>query len=210
ENQYASFITNHDQDRVMSVLRGDSAKARLAASLLLTAPGVPFVYYGEEIGLTGEKPDERIRTPMPWSGARHGGFTRAAQPWQRLEKAYEARNVASQSADSASLLNHYRRLIHLRNAHPALLHGGFRGIDTGRDDVIAWERSAGQERLTVVANLSAQPMIGFVLRDRSASEELLHAAPLTDGQLARLDARTLYVLRTVSGDEGREDRKTSR
>ncbi len=210
ENQYASFITNHDQDRVMSVLQGDAGRARLAASLLLTAPGVPFIYYGEEIGLTGAKPDERIRTPMPWSGARHGGFTRASQPWERLEKGYEVRNVASQNADPDSLLNHYRRLIHLRSVHPALLRGGYTSIDTGRDDVIAWERSTDHERLVVVANLSARPVTGFVVRDRRASEELLHAAPLADGQLRSLEARTLYVLRTVSGDEGTVDRKTSR
>ncbi|GMQ79243.1 MAG: hypothetical protein BMS9Abin02_1810 [Anaerolineae bacterium] len=64
KNQYATFITNHDQNRVMSELDGDNQAAKVAASLLLTGPGVPFIYYGEEIGMMGVKPDEYIRRPM--------------------------------------------------------------------------------------------------------------------------------------------------
>ena len=78
----ATFLTNHDMERVWSaVSRGAPDEfllpiARLLATVLLTAPGTPFVYYGEEIGLAGAKPDERIRTPMPWTAADPGvGFT---------------------------------------------------------------------------------------------------------------------------------------
>ena len=53
DGNYATFLTNHDQNRVMSVLNGDIGKARVAASLLLTAPGTPFIYYGEELGQQG-------------------------------------------------------------------------------------------------------------------------------------------------------------
>ncbi len=60
--QYAVFLTNHDQNRVMSEFRGDTGSAKAAATLLLTNPGVPFIYYGEEIGMQGQKPDEHIRT----------------------------------------------------------------------------------------------------------------------------------------------------
>ena len=64
---YATFLTNHDQNRVMSVLNGKVEKAKLAAVMLLTSPGTPFIYYGEEIGMQGKKPDEDIRLPMQWS-----------------------------------------------------------------------------------------------------------------------------------------------
>ncbi|MEO8396069.1 MAG: alpha-amylase family glycosyl hydrolase, partial [Chloroflexota bacterium] len=64
--QYAAFLTNHDQNRVMGNLSGDVNKAKVAADLLLTQPGVPFIYYGEELGMSGTKPDERLRTPMQW------------------------------------------------------------------------------------------------------------------------------------------------
>ena len=75
-----------------------SGKLKLAAALLLTGPGVPFIYYGEEIGQIGAKPDESIRNPMPWSGDANGGFTQAAKPWERLQRGFETRNVAAKPA----------------------------------------------------------------------------------------------------------------
>ena len=163
EGSYATMITNHDQNRVASELREDPRRLRLAASLLLTAPGVPFLYYGEEIGQIGAKPDEMIRNPMPWTGGPNGGFTAAAAPWEPLQPGHERRNVAAQDADPDSLLHHYRRLVRLRQAEPALAVGAIRVLDTGRDDVIAYERTAGDRRLVVMANLSGSDIRGFRL-----------------------------------------------
>jgi alpha-amylase len=73
--RYSTFVRNHDQTRTLTALGGDVARAKLAATLLLTLPGLPFVYYGEEIGMSGDKPDERLRTPMQWSGSANAGFT---------------------------------------------------------------------------------------------------------------------------------------
>jgi glycosidase len=154
DRSYATMITNHDQNRVASELREDPRRLRLAATLLLTAPGVPFLYYGEEIGQIGAKPDEMIRNPMPWTGGPNGGFTAAAAPWEPLQPGHERRNVAAQDADPDSLLNHYRRLVRLRQAELALAVGAIRVLDTGRDDVLAYERTAGDRRLVVMANLS--------------------------------------------------------
>ncbi|MBT3391812.1 MAG: alpha-amylase, partial [Chloroflexi bacterium] len=75
EGNFATFLTNHDQNRTMSVFNGDLGKAKTAASLLLTAPGTPFIYYGEEIGMQGKKPDEDIRLPMQWSADQQAGFS---------------------------------------------------------------------------------------------------------------------------------------
>ena len=116
--RYATMITNHDQDRVASELDEDAARMKLAASILLTLPGVPFLYYGEEIGQVGEKPDEMIRNPMPWTGGVNGGFTAAGRPWEPLQPGHQRRNVAAQDADPDSLLNHYRKLVRLRQAGP--------------------------------------------------------------------------------------------
>jgi glycosidase len=196
-NRYATMLTNHDQDRVASELGEDLAKMKLAASLLLTAPGVPFIYYGEEVGQIGAKPDEMIRNPMPWSGGRHGGFTSAAKPWEPLQPGYERRNVAAEDTDAASLLNHYRRLIRLRESEPALSRGDYQNLETGREDVIAWQRSSGSRRLTVVSNLSGVEIRGFRLPGRASdrySSELLQGAVLPrDGSLT-LAPRTTYVL----------------
>lgn len=127
--QYAPFLANHDQDRVMTQLDGDTRQARAAASILLTLPGVPFVYYGEEIGMTGAKPDELIRTPMQWNDADNAGFT-SGIPWQPVNDDYEQVNVADQQDEPTSLLSHYRRLIAARNAHPALRAGAFLSAGT--------------------------------------------------------------------------------
>ena len=59
------FATNHDQDRIMSQV-GSVEKAKLASNIYLTLPGNPFIYYGEEIGMCGEKPDEKIRKKSWW------------------------------------------------------------------------------------------------------------------------------------------------
>jgi glycosidase len=166
--RYATMITNHDQNRVASELREDPRRLRLAATLLLTAPGVPFLYYGEEIGQIGAKPDEMIRNPMPWTGGANGGFTAAAQPWEPLQPGHAQRNVAAQDADPASLLAHYRRLVRLRQSEPALAIGDVRVLDTGRDDVLAFERSADGRRLTVIANLSNSEIRDYRLPGASA------------------------------------------
>lgn len=122
-NEFASFLTNHDQPRIATEVKGDAAALRAAASALLMGPGVPFVYYGEEIGLTGPKPDEKIRTPMPWSGTAFGGFS-TVKPWQALNPDFPERNVADQIKDVDSLLSRYRTLIKLRQSQPALSRGG--------------------------------------------------------------------------------------
>jgi glycosidase len=194
-NRFATMITNHDQDRVASVLREDLPRMKLAASLLLTAPGVPFVYYGEEIGQVGAKPDEMIRNPMPWTAGPNGGFTTAARPWEPLQPGHERRNVAVQDADPDSLLNHYRRLIRLRQVEPALARGEFRSLDTGRDDVVAWERTADGRRLLVLTNLSGDEIADYRLPGASLrlSAELLHGAAAGDSTALDLAARTTYV-----------------
>ncbi|HET9521693.1 MAG TPA: alpha-amylase family glycosyl hydrolase, partial [Candidatus Limnocylindrales bacterium] len=159
----ASFLTNHDQDRVASRLRGDEPSLALAARMLLSDPGVPFVYYGEEIGLTGEKPDERIRTPMPWDASRPGGGFTTGTPWEALEPGWEDRNVANQGQDPESLLSAYRGAIRLRLEHPALRGGETILLESDNDAVIATLRAAGAERLLVVANLGDAGVSDYAL-----------------------------------------------
>jgi len=194
-NRFATMITNHDQDRVASVLDEDPERLRLAAGLLLTLPGVPFLYYGEEIGQIGEKPDEMIRNPMPWTAGPNGGFTAAARPWEKLQPGHERRNVAAQDADPDSLLHHYRRLVRLRQSEPALSRGTVHALATGREDVIAWERSEGGRRLVVVANLGGETLPGFTIPGTDATAvtgELLHGTPVDSGT-ATLAPRRVHV-----------------
>jgi len=160
--QYASFLTNHDQDRAMSQLYGEVDKAKVAAALLLTSPGVPFIYYGEEIGMVGKKPDENIRLPMQWSGGENAGFS-GGRPWRQPDAGYSEVNVAAQTADPASLLSHYRALIKIRSEHPALRTGATEIVATGNPAVFAALRVFENETILVLVNLSEQPVRDYAL-----------------------------------------------
>jgi glycosidase len=152
---FAAFLTNHDQDRVASQLGGDASELRVAADLLLTGPGVPFIYYGEEIGMTGRKPDERIRTPMRWDATSPASGFSTHDPWEAMSDDPPTTNVAAESADPGSLLSHYRDLIRLRAAHPALAEGAFVPVTSDISSVVAGLRSSSTETALVLTNVSA-------------------------------------------------------
>ncbi|MFC1852998.1 alpha-amylase family glycosyl hydrolase [candidate division CSSED10-310 bacterium] len=105
-HQYGTFLTNHDQDRVFDVLQGSVDRAKLAASIYLTLPGIPYLYYGEEIAMAGVKPDEDIRRPMQWNAETNGGFT-TGEPWHDLNPNYPDYNVADMQSDPDSIWHHY-------------------------------------------------------------------------------------------------------
>ena len=165
-NRWSPFLRNHDQTRTRTELGGDSAtsmaRARVASALLLTMPGLPFVYYGEELGMVGNKPDERLRTPMAWTRGPNVGFT-TGKPWERLQDDSLVANVEAQERDARSLLNLHRRLIHLRARHAALDEGELVPVTTGNDAVAAYVRRAGNRAVLVVANLGASPRSGVTL-----------------------------------------------
>jgi glycosidase len=157
DNRFAPFLTNHDMNRVVSQLGGDINKAKNAAAMLLTAPGVPFVYYGEEIGMVGVKPDEDIRTPMQWSAEKHAGFTTGI-PWRAVNGDYPEVNVRSQSQDMESLLVLYQSLIEARNNHSALLKGDTYIVESEAGQVYSILRSDVDSYVLVVVNLGAEPL----------------------------------------------------
>jgi alpha-amylase len=161
--QYATFLTNHDQNRVMSQMRGDEAAAKVAASMLLTSPGVPFIYYGEEIGMSGEKPDEDIRRPMQWTEDEPGaGFT-DGRPWRPPYEDYPERNVAAQDGDPDSMLSHYRTLIQLRNEYPALRNGEWLLVESDPSRLYATLRYDEGEALLVLINPSRREVADYSL-----------------------------------------------
>jgi glycosidase len=125
-------------------------------------PGLPFVYYGEEIGMTGDKPDERLRTPMQWSDSAGLGFTRGT-PWEEPQPDWRTTNVSAQETDSTSLLALYRRLIHLRAEKSALGSGDLVPLTTNDDRVAAYVRREGNQAVMVIANLGASGARGVTL-----------------------------------------------
>jgi alpha-amylase len=159
----ATFLTNHDQDRIISELDGDVDAARAAATILLTSAGTPFLYYGEEIGLTGRKPDERIRTPMRWDTSEPAaGFSDAA-PWQPLGDDPAGTDVATEAADPDSLLAAYRELVGLRTANRALAIGEQIPIKAAAPSVVAYLRHSPRQTMLVVVNLADETVDAPVL-----------------------------------------------
>jgi glycosidase len=157
DQQFATFLTNHDQQRVASYFSSKLDRQKLAAFVYLTGPGTPYIYYGEEIGMTGNKPDERLRTPMQWSAEAHAGFS-SSSPWEPLNEGWEELNVAAQDSDPDSLLNWYRGLVNLRNRFPALQKGDYIPFTSSCRRLYTVARIAGDEVLLTVANLGVQTL----------------------------------------------------
>ena len=149
--QYGTFLTNHDQDRVMNVLGQDVNKAKLAASLYLTLPGIPYVYYGEEVGMLGQKPDPDIRLPMQWSDEANAGFS-SSQPWRSPNSNYAEYNVEVMQSDENSLFNHYRKLIQLRSKTKELSTGNYEAAITDSPSIMGYARYDGEELPVIVVH----------------------------------------------------------
>ena len=164
---------------------------KLAFLFLLTIPGVPFIYYGDEIGMRspeGIRSKEGgygrtgARTPMQWDTTPNAGFSSA--PSDRLylpvENAPDRPNVADQQRDAGSLLNHVRDLIALRRAHPALCAGGaFEPVYAQAGKLpFVYSRQSGDEKILVGLNPANQPC--EVMLDLALSElppERLYGEP---------------------------------
>jgi alpha-glucosidase len=158
-------LSNHDISR-HATRYGSGGRARVAAMMLLTLRGTPFVYYGEELGMTdGEIPPDRAvdidgrdpeRTPMQWDGSRNAGFSEG-DPWLPVAaSAARGVSVAAERDDPRSMLSLYRRLIWYRRGSAALRQGSYRSLDTP-EGIFAYLREAGDERLLVALNFGDRP-----------------------------------------------------
>jgi len=149
----STFLSNHDQERVMSRLNGNLDHMRMAAAMLLTLPGRPYIYYGEELGMEGKKPDENLREPMRWTRQATTGESR----WKPTSvNQGEAVSVQAEQADPNSLYNTYRTLIGWRAQNSALRDGDLTVLATGKPNLVAYWRNDGKQKLLVVHNLSGK------------------------------------------------------
>ncbi len=169
----APFLTNHDQTRIATVLHGDSGKLRNAAAILLTLPGAPFLYYGEEVGMQNgpTAADESKRTPMAWTSS--GGFS-TVTPWFPYSAGTTTANVAAEIGDPQSLLSYYRNWIAARKRSAALLRGDIVPLDAGAQ-LLVFVRSSGDERVLVVHNLGAAATTAGPLAVSAGALETLYA-----------------------------------
>ncbi|AWB23162.1 maltose alpha-D-glucosyltransferase [Methylobacterium currus] len=152
--------------RLAPLLENDRRKIELMKFLVLSMPGTPVLYYGDEIGMgdniyLGDR--DGVRTPMQWSPDRNGGFSRSDPARLFLPTiqdpiyGFDAVNVEAQTRAQTSLLNWTRRMIAIRNNHVSLGRGGLRFLYPDNRKVLAWIREHDNERVLCVANLSRAP-----------------------------------------------------
>ncbi|MCB5204959.1 maltose alpha-D-glucosyltransferase [Neorhizobium sp. T786] len=152
--------------RLAPLMERDRRRIELMNALLLSMPGTPVLYYGDEIGMgdniyLGDR--DGVRTPMQWSPDRNGGFSKAdparlvLPPIMDPLYGYEALNVEAQAADAHSLLNWTRRMLALRGKHPPFGRGTLRFLAPGNRKILAYLREHNGETILCVANLSRLP-----------------------------------------------------
>ncbi len=180
------YWNNHDQPRVVSRFGdGSPEAAKMLGTVLHLHRGTPFVYQGEELGMTnfpfssiGEFRDieslnhyaeagaeslpalrdrsrDNARTPMQWDASPHAGFT-TGTPWLAVNPNHSELNAEAQRADPGSVFHHYRRLIELRHTVPAVAHGDFTMLLEEDERVYAFTRRHEDTELLVLGNFSGE------------------------------------------------------
>lgn len=154
-----SFYASHDTDR-LPVRVGSVPKRRLLEVMNFTLPGLPILYYGEEIDLpngeAADRRDEPQRTPMPWDSSPNAGFT-TGTPWFNLAPGWETTNVAAATADPGGMYALVSALSALRARSVALREGTLSWEVAETDTTLAWRLTAGDEWVVVAANFAAAP-----------------------------------------------------
>jgi alpha-glucosidase len=196
-------MANHDKPRIVS--RFGQQEARAIALLLLMLPGIPTIYYGDEIGLDGvtiPKDKERdpfdfgvsgsrdvSRTPMQWTSEKHAGFSRVA-PWLPVAKDYRTYNVEHEAADPHSLLNLYKKMLDLRAQSNIIKHGTYKPLHLDHPDLFGFVRTYRRKRLAIIINFSKTTSIPINI----SGEVLLstHLEPSQEG-LRPLEGRILSM-----------------
>lgn len=160
---------NHDQMRILTRFGGE-AQARLIAFLQLTLPGIPCVYYGEEIGMkdgyipvgagkdgfgsdgmmAGRDPE---RTPMQWDASLQAGFTTNSDPWLPVADEYMTKNVSQEESEATSFLSLYRTLVSFRRTYSVLCDGTFTLLGYN-NNILAYEVHDDNQRFRVLINFA--------------------------------------------------------
>jgi alpha-glucosidase len=208
----ALFIENHDQPRSVSTWGNDSVywkeSAKSLATMYFLMQGTPFIYQGQEIGMTNVQFDsmddyddvamknmyriekeagksheeitqviwkngrDNSRTPMQWDASKNAGFS-SGQPWMKVNPNYTEINVASAQQDLDSIYHHYKKLIALRAGNPVVVYGTYDLILPDHEQIYAYTRTLGNEKLLVMSNLSAQETLFDLPTDLEFTESKL-------------------------------------
>lgn len=185
----AVFLSNHDQARAGGFLIGDERK-KLAASLYLLMPGVPFVYYGEEIGMKGSGIDENKRMAMLWGEGNDCNSPAAADYTKQIDS-----SVKEQESDEESLLNFYKEVIAVRNKYPLFTDADVESFETDNSSLYALTY-LGEDNITVITNMSDSE-VELVLDGEYALDSIIDVvgAPTLEGSTLKLPAYSTAIIK---------------
>lgn len=203
----ATFIKNRDQTRLLTELGGNVQKARTAAAILLTFPGTSYLYYGEEIGMRGDKlstyedqfgPDAFVREPYVWDA---DGQDHAQTSWERprYSTAQTVKTYNEQTEDPSSHLNFYKDLINFRNTSAALTYGDIETAGMHIEEIVSFVRKYQNEELLVLHNVADVAVTLELQPDTAGFSEV--AFDTADGTLTaengqiKLPAYTTVILK---------------
>jgi len=189
------YLSNHDQPRCVSRFGNDSEEyreisAKMLATCLHMMKGTPYVYQGEELGMTNAyfeditqyrdiqsrqcyvefiekgiytpevmmeclklRSRDNARTPMQWNTEKNAGFSEG-EPWIEVNPNYKWINAEEQMNREDSVRSYYKKLIQLRKEHEIIVYGDYRGIERDNEQIFAYERELGAEKLLVVCNFT--------------------------------------------------------
>lgn len=217
---YAAFLNGHDSDRLAHSLNGNMTQAKIAASLLLTAPYAPFLYYGEEIGMTQKDSGDDMyrRALMQWDDSANAGFNQTGNRWlddadtfywlkdftpwwknywQNLPNK-QTQTVSGQINDPRSLLAHYQQLIQLRKDNPIIRQPDSIHLINNFTNVWLVRYTKGQDNLWIVINLDSEQDTVLELPEELTGTftNLISQQPINLAEKVTMDKGQIMVLKT--------------
>jgi alpha-amylase len=193
----ATFLKNHDQNRILSELNGDLNKMKVAASILMSLPGTPYIYYGEEIGMIGTKPDEYIREPFIWdTESKDLMQTKWEKPKYSTDESVIP--LAAQKNDPASLYSFYKRWITYRNSSDILTFGSIKETPIRVNELVSLIREKDGHSLLIIHNLSDVELTVSKtdeLKEFSAIDFATNTAAAIDPNELRIPAHSSVVVK---------------
>lgn len=208
-----TFLSNHDQARVATVVE-DENHCRTAAAMLLTLPGNPYIYYGEEIGVEGPLPDTNVREPMPWyenpfKKNEDGSFVTVGEGWWNVRPVANGEgmstwrvpnyalggenSVEAQYDDENSLFSFYQELIYARTNIPALKDGGIGVFEVGGQNMVSYVRVTETSRVLVMVNLTGETITETVPASDTYGEFIRTVFTSSQDSISSFDGETVTI-----------------
>jgi alpha-amylase len=192
----STLLSNHDQSRTASILNENINSQKLAAAILLTLPGTPFIYYGEELGQRGLQPHPNVREAMDWYASASGsGMTDAKLYLEhnpKYTRSYDGISVEEEMKDPGSLLNYFAKLIRIRTTNPLFFTGQYTKIATPAKTYGYRIDGNHEDYYLVVIHNNSKYSAGI---DIDQNPEVLSGHPITDDQKITIQPYETLILK---------------